>query len=64
MSNYDGGLAAILLVLGIAAVIAVLWCIWIVSTLICTTLGWQSLDPNAVLAVAVVICALIGSIKS
>ena len=64
MSNYDGALAAILLVLGIVVIIAVLWCIWIVSTLICATLGWQSLYPNADLAVTVVICALIGSIKS
>jgi len=64
VSDYDGALAAILLVLGIVAVIAVVWCVWIVSVLICTTLGWIALDSNAVVAVAVVICALIGSIKS
>lgn len=46
MGEYDGAVAAIILVIAIIAILFVAWCFWMVAGFICATFGWYAFSPD------------------
>jgi len=58
MGNYDGAVAAIILILAILYVIFAGFTIWVVSGFICNTLEWNKINDYAQLFVTAFIIIL------
>ncbi len=60
MSNNEGFLLAIILVVSVLIVVGILWCMWLVSGFICGTFGWFTYDSWAQLYTFIVMIACCG----